>query len=66
MNAAAQVLSISHLTAVLLFSLFSSIVFGITLREGVREQVHYGLVAFAWFLGGTIAGGWILYLLNPH
>lgn len=57
---------VSHLMAVVLFSLFSSIVFGITLREGVREQLRYGLIAFAWFVGGTIAGGWFLYLLNPH
>lgn len=59
-------MTISHLTAVLLFSLFSSIIFGITLREEVRDQVRYGLVAFAWFVGGTLAGGWILFLLNPH
>lgn len=59
-------LTISHLTATLLFALFCSIVFGITLREGARAQIRYGLVAFAWFVGGTIAGGWILYLLNPH
>ena len=59
-------MSISHLTAVLLFSLFASVIFGITLREGVREQVRYGLIAFAWFVGGTIAGGWILFLLNPR
>jgi len=59
-------MSISHLTAVVLFALFASVIFGITLREGVREQVRYGLIAFAWFLGGTIAGGWILFLLNPR
>jgi hypothetical protein len=59
-------MTLSHFTAVLLFSLFASVVFGITLREGVREQVRYGLLAFAWFVGGTIAGGWLLYFLNPH
>ncbi|HEY8056024.1 MAG TPA: hypothetical protein VIE13_08945 [Terriglobales bacterium] len=59
-------MTISHLTAVVLFSLFSSTIFGITLREGLRDQVRYGLIAFAWFVGGTIAGGWFLYLLNPH
>lgn len=59
-------MSVSQLSAALLFALFSSIVFGITLREGRREQVRYGLIAFAWFVGGTIAGGWILYLMNPH
>jgi hypothetical protein len=59
-------MELSHLTAVVLFSLFASVIFGITLREGVREQIRYGLIAFAWFVGGTIAGGWFLYLLNPH
>ncbi|HVA63572.1 MAG TPA: hypothetical protein VNF74_07590 [Terriglobales bacterium] len=59
-------MTLSHLSAVLLFSLFASIVFGITLREEVGEQVRYGLVAFAWFVGGTIAGGWLLFLLNRH
>ncbi|HUX67041.1 MAG TPA: hypothetical protein VMV31_06105 [Terriglobales bacterium] len=59
-------MSISHLSAVLLFSLFSSIVFGITLREEAKEQLRYGLLAFAWFVGGTVAGGWLLFLLNRH
>ncbi|MGH9476016.1 MAG: hypothetical protein ACRD1C_06755 [Terriglobales bacterium] len=59
-------MTVSHLTAVVLFALFSSIVFGITMREGVREQIRYGLLAFTWFVGGAIAGGWILYFLNPH
>jgi len=59
-------MSISHLTAVVLFSLFSSVIFAITLREDLHEQIRYGMIAFAWFVGGTIAGGWILYFLNPH
>ena len=59
-------MTLSHFSAVLLFAVFASVVFGITLREGVREQVRYGLEAFAWFVGGTIAAGWIMYLLNPH
>ncbi|MGH9393560.1 MAG: hypothetical protein ACRD1E_05270 [Terriglobales bacterium] len=59
-------MTISHLTAVFWFAAFASVVFGITLREELRDQIRYGLVAFAWFLGGTIAGGWLLYLINPH
>lgn len=59
-------LTISHLTAVVLFALFASVVFAITLREGMREQVRYGLICFAWFIGGTVAGGWILFLINRH
>ena len=56
----------SHFTSVLLFALISSIIFAITLREGLREQVRYGLVCFAWFVGGTIVGGWLLYFINPR
>lgn len=59
-------LTISHLTSVVLFALFASTVFAITLREGMREQVRYGVICFAWFLGGTIAGGWLLFLINRH
>lgn len=59
-------MSISHLTALLLFAGFASVIFGITLREGVREQVRYGLIALVWFVGGAIAGGWFLYFLNPR
>ncbi|MGH9482799.1 MAG: hypothetical protein ACRD1L_11995 [Terriglobales bacterium] len=59
-------MSLSHLTAVLLFALFASVVFGITLREELREQIRYGLVAFAWFVGGTIGAGWLLFFLNRH
>jgi hypothetical protein len=56
----------SHFTAVVLFAAFASTVFGITLRDSVREQVRYGLFCFAWFLGGTLLAGWVLYILNPH
>jgi hypothetical protein len=57
---------VSHFTAVFLFAMFASVVFGITLREGVRAQVRYGLFCFAWFLGGTLLAGWALYILNPR
>jgi len=59
-------LTLSHFTAVLIFALFSSLVFALTLRETPREQVRYGLYCFACFLGGPILAGWALYLLNPR
>lgn len=59
-------LVISHFTAVLLFSLFASVVFAITLREEVREQVRYGVFCFACFVVGALVAGWVLYFLNPH
>lgn len=59
-------MTISHFTAVLLFAALASVVFAITLRESLRDQVRYGLESFVWFVGGTILGGWILYFINPH
>jgi Na+/H+-dicarboxylate symporter len=59
-------MTLSHFSAVFFFAVFSSVVFGITLREDRREQVRYGLFCLAWFLGGTLIGGWLMYVLNPH
>ena len=50
-------LALSHFTAALLFAVFASVVFGITQREGMRDQVHtYFSVATLEFLrrGGRI------------
>ncbi len=43
----AIVLAPSHFTAALVFAFFASIVFGITQRNNLREQVRYGLYCFA-------------------
>ena len=57
-------LALSHFNAALLFSLFASTVFGITQREGVREQFRYGLYCFALFMGGLIVAGWLMWALR--
>ncbi len=57
-------LELSHFTAAILFALFASIVFGITQKEGVREQVRYGVKSFMWFVVGVIVGGWFLWILK--
>ncbi|MGH9555478.1 MAG: hypothetical protein ACRD2Y_06610 [Terriglobales bacterium] len=57
-------LQFSHFTAALVFAFFASIVFGITQRSTQREQVRYGVQCFAFFLIGTIAGGWLMWLLR--
>ena len=36
----------SHFTAVLLFALFASVVFGITQRSETRAMVRYGVYCF--------------------
>jgi len=57
-------LQLSHFTAAALFALFASIVFGITQRTGVREQVRYGLYCFVMFVGGVFVAGWVMWFLR--
>ena len=59
-----MILALSHFNAALLFSVFASTVFGITQREGVREQVRYGVYCFALFMGGLIVAGWLMWALR--
>jgi hypothetical protein len=56
--------TISHLGAVLLFSLFTSIVFGITQRSEPRTMIRFGAFCFVLFVGGTIATSWIMWLIK--
>jgi len=54
----------SHFTAVLLFALFASTVFGITQRDTPQRMLRYGLYCFGLFILGTIAAGWVMWLLR--
>jgi hypothetical protein len=57
-------LTLSHFNAALLFSVFASVVFGITQRETTRDQLRYGLYCFAMFMGGLIVAGWVMWVLR--
>jgi hypothetical protein len=57
-------MSISHFGAVLLFSLFTSIVFGITQRSEPRMMVRFGAFCFVLFVGGTVAASWVMYFIK--
>jgi len=57
-------LTLTHFSAALLFSIFASIVFGITQRNSTRDQIRYGLYCFAMFIGGVFIGGWLMWLLR--
>lgn len=54
----------SHLSAVLLFSICVSVVFGITQRPVPREMVRYGLFCFALVVVGAIAAGWLMFFIR--
>jgi hypothetical protein len=61
---AQMTLELSHFSAALLFSVFASIVFGITQRNDAREQIRYGVYCFAMFVGGVFVAGWVMWLLR--
>lgn len=53
----------SHFTAVLLFAIFASTVFGITMRDTPRGMIRYGLYCFAMFAGSAIVLSWVMFLI---
>jgi hypothetical protein len=53
----------SHFTAVLLFALFVSIVFGITMRSLPKQMFRYGAWCFSLFVGSAIVLSWVMFLL---
>jgi hypothetical protein len=57
-------LQLSHFTAALLFSLFASIVFGITQRDNARAMLRYGAYCFAMFIGLMFVAGWVMWFLH--
>ena len=57
-------ITLNHFSAALVFSLFASVVFGITHRDNAREMVRYGLYCFVMFLGGVFVAGWAMWVLK--
>ncbi len=55
---------LSHFSAVLIFSLFTSVVFGITQRAVPRLMIRFGAFCFAMFVGGTILASWVMYFIK--
>ncbi len=57
-------MSLTHFSAVLLFSLFTSVVFGITQRSNPRMMIRFGAFCFVLFVGGTIAASWLMWAVK--
>jgi hypothetical protein len=56
--------TLTHFSAVVLFSLFTSVVFGITQRSDPKMMIRFGAFCFALFLGGTVAASWLMWLIK--
>ena len=52
---------LTHFSAVLLFALFVSVVFGITQRAEPKMMVRFGAYCFVLFVGATIAASWVMW-----
>ena len=55
---------LSHFSALLIFSLCLSVVFGITQRDKPDQMVKFGVFCFTLCVGGTIAASWLMYLIK--
>lgn len=53
----------SHFTAVLLFALCASVVFGITMRDTPRRMLRYGVYCFVLFVASVIVLSWVMYFI---
>jgi hypothetical protein len=55
---------LSHFSAVVLFALFTSVVFGITQRSQPRMMVRFGAYCFVLFVGGVIVASWAMWAIK--
>ena len=55
---------LSHFSAVLLFALFASVVFGITQRAEPRMMIRFGVYCFCMFVGAVIVASWVMFAIK--
>jgi predicted membrane protein len=55
---------LSHFSAMAVFALCLSVVFGVTQRDEPRKMIHFGIFCFALCIFGTIAAGWAMYFIK--
>jgi hypothetical protein len=51
----------SHFLLLVIFAFFVSLVFALLTKNELREQVRFGGLLFAGFLGAAIILGWLMY-----
>jgi hypothetical protein len=55
---------LTHFSAVLVFALFVSVVFGITQRAEPKMMIRFGAYCFVLFVGAAIAASWIMFAIK--
>ena len=51
----------SHFGMMVLFAGFVSLVFAVLMKDEPREQVRFGTLLFAGFVGAGVGLGWLMY-----
>jgi hypothetical protein len=51
----------SHFLLLTLFAFFVSLVFSLLAKDDPQEQVRFGGMMFAGFLGSAVVLGWLMY-----
>jgi len=51
----------SHFLLLALFALFVSLVFSLLAKDDPKEQLRFGGMMFAGFVGAAIVLGWLMY-----
>jgi hypothetical protein len=51
----------SHLVALLVFSALVAVVFALLQRQGKRERIRFGLMAFGAFVLSALVVGWLMF-----
>jgi flagellar biosynthesis protein FliR len=57
-------MTLSHFSSVLLFALFTSVVFGITQRAEPKMMIRFGAYCFVLFVGAVIVASWLMYAIK--
>lgn len=55
---------LTQFSAVLIFALFTSTVFGITQRAQPKMMIRFGALCFALFVGSVIIASWIMFAIK--
>jgi flagellar biosynthesis protein FliR len=55
---------LTHFSAMLLFALCTSVVFGITQRAEPKMMIRFGAFCFVLFVGGVIIASWAMWAIK--
>lgn len=55
---------LTHFSAVLVFAVFVSVVFGITQRAEPKMMIRFGAYCFVLFVGAVIVASWLMYFIK--